>query len=51
MTVASPEMFITVYWAEFLMVLQRQFSYLTKTANTSFLPLRVFQAFKIATTS
>ena len=51
MPVESPEMFITVYWVKFLMLLQRQLSNLTKTANTSSLPFRVFRLLKIATNS
>ena len=42
MPVESPEMFITVYWVYFLILLQRQLSNLTKTANTNSLPFRVF---------
>ena len=40
MPVEYHEMFITVYW--FFMLLQRQLSKLTKPADTSSLPLRVF---------
>ena len=42
MPVESPEMFITVYWVLFLMLLQRQFSNLTTTASISSLPFKVF---------
>ena len=42
MPVEYHEMFITVYWVYFLMLLQIQLSKLTKPANTSSLPLRVF---------
>ena len=51
MAVEYHEMFITVYWVYFLMLLQRQLGKLTKPANISSLPFRVFKAFKIATNS
>ena len=50
MPVESPEMFTTVYGVQFLMLLQRQLSNLTKTVNASSLPFRVFRHLKIATT-
>ena len=51
MPVESPEMYITVYWVYFLMLLQKTSSNLTKTANTNYLPFKVFRHLKIATTS
>ena len=51
MPVEFPEMFITDYWVQLLMLLQRQLSNLTKMQiSTSYL-LECLRHLKIATTS
>ena len=50
MPVESPEICITVYLVYFYAATKTS-SNLTKTANTNYLPFRVFRHLKIATTS